>query len=85
MKNLKRALSIAALFLIFLCSDAHGKTIVIATSSVVLTNVPIWVGIERKFFEESGLTVQYLVMRSDLAVKGLISGDVDYMQSASSV
>ena len=85
MKKLKRALSIASLFLIFLCIDAHGKTIVIATSSVVLTNVPIWVGIERKFFEESGLTVQYLVMRSDLAVKGLISGDVDYMQSASSV
>jgi len=50
-----------------------------------LTNTPIWVGIDKKFFEESGLTIQYIVMRSDLAVKGLISGDVDYMQSASSV
>src|SRR5262249_16066346 len=38
-----------------------------------------------KFFEESGLTIQYIVMRSDLAVKGLISGDADYMQSSSSV
>ena len=37
------------------------------------------------FLTESGLSVQYLVMRSDLAVKGLITGDVDYMQSASSV
>ncbi len=73
------------LVLTLLVGTAYAKNIVIATSSVVLTNVPIWVGIERRFFEESGLTVQYLVMRSDLAVKGLITGDVDYMQSASSV
>ncbi len=64
---------------------ADGKNIVIATSSVVLTNTPIWVGIERKFFEDAGLRVEYVVMRSDLAVKGLITGDVDYMQSSSSV
>jgi len=86
MRKVKQALLIAPLFLLtFFCIEARGKTVVIATSSVVLTNVPIWVGIERKFFEESGLTVQYIVMRSDLAVKGLITGDVDYMQSASSV
>src|SRR5574341_652481 len=63
----------------------HAENVVIATSSVTLTNVPIWVGIDKKFFEESGLNVQYVVMRSDLAVKGLITGDVDYMQSSSSV
>jgi NitT/TauT family transport system substrate-binding protein len=67
------------------CVAAYGKNIVIATSAVVLTNAPIWIGIERQFFEESGLAVQYVVMRSDLAAKGLITGDVDYMQSASSV
>jgi ABC-type nitrate/sulfonate/bicarbonate transport system substrate-binding protein len=32
-----------------------------------------------------GLSAQYIVMRSDLAVKGLLTGDVDYMQSSSSV
>lgn len=86
MKKLKEALLIAPIFLLTLfCISAQGKNVVIATSSVVLTNVPIWVGIERKFFEESGITVQYVVMRSDLAVKGLITGDVDYMQSSSSV
>src|SRR5215475_6618943 len=86
MKKLFSVLLAAAIFLHpFLAVNCEAKNIVIATSSVVLTNVPIWVGIERKFFEESGLTVQYLVMRSDLAVKGLISGDVDYMQSESSV
>ncbi|HUK41595.1 MAG TPA: ABC transporter substrate-binding protein [Candidatus Acidoferrales bacterium] len=86
MKKLSKVFLAAAVFLYpFLAVKCEAKNIVIATSSVVLTNVPIWVGIERKFFEESGLTVQYLVMRSDLAVKGLITGDVDYMQSASSV
>ena len=68
------------------CGDpARGKNIVIATSSVVLTNTPIWVAIDKKYFDEVGLSAQYIVMRSDLAVKGLITGDVDYMQSSSSV
>ena len=81
-----RLLILTPVFLLFVIrAEAQAKNIVIATSSVVLTNTPIWVGIEKKFFEESGLTVQYIVMRSDLAVKGLITGDVDYMQSSSSV
>ena len=80
--------NLVATFLIsfvWLTGVGYGKDVVIATSEVTLTNVPIWVGIEKKFFEQSGLTVQYVVMRSDLAVKGLITGDVDYMQSSSSV
>jgi NitT/TauT family transport system substrate-binding protein len=86
MKKLGQIFLIAPVCLLsILSATAHGKKIVIATSSVVLTNTPIWVGIERKFFEDAGLTVEYVVMRSDLAVKGLITGDVDYMQSSSSV
>jgi NitT/TauT family transport system substrate-binding protein len=71
--------------LAFFSVVAQAKNIVIATSSVVLTNTPIWVAIDKKYFDEVGLSVQYIVMRSDLAVKGLITGDVDYMQSSSSV
>jgi NitT/TauT family transport system substrate-binding protein len=78
-------LIVPVLMFALFCVSAEAKNVVIATSSVVLTNTPIWVGIDRKFFEESGLTVSYVVMRSDLAVKGLITGDVDYMQSSSSV
>src|SRR5215472_7347453 len=86
MTKVKPALSLTPIFLLMIFSSATlAKNVVIATSSVVLTNVPIWVGIEKKFFEESGLTIQYIVMRSDLAVKGLITGDVDYMQSSSSI
>ncbi|HWO42086.1 MAG TPA: ABC transporter substrate-binding protein [Candidatus Eisenbacteria bacterium] len=86
MKKLRYILALTGLYLSSaLCGASHGKNIVIATSSVVLTNTPIWVGIERKFFEDAGLRVEYIVMRSDLAVKGLITGDVDYMQSSSSV
>ena len=86
MRKVKPVLSLMPIFLLMIFSSAAlAKSVVIATSSVVLTNTPIWVGMEKKFFEESGLTIQYIVMRSDLAVKGLISGDVDYMQSSSSV
>jgi len=86
MRKVKPVLSAMPIFLLMVfCSAALAKNVVLATSSVVLTNTPIWVGIEKKFFEESGLTIQYIGMRSDLAVKGLISGDVDYMQSSSSV
>ena len=86
MKAQRRSLLIlAALPLMFLCASAQAKNIVIATSSVVLTNTPIWVAIDKKYFDEAGLSAQYIVMRSDLAVKGLITGDVDYMQSSSSV
>ena len=86
MKKLRYAFLIAPIYLFSVqCATAYGKNIVIATSSVVLTNTPIWVGMERKFFDDAGLRVEYVVMRSDLAVKGLITGDVDYMQSSSSV
>jgi NitT/TauT family transport system substrate-binding protein len=78
-------LLVAVLTFAIYSAPAHAKNIVIATSSVVLTNTPIWVAIDKKYFDEVGLSAQYIVMRSDLAVKGLITGDVDYMQSSSSV
>lgn len=81
-----RTVLTVCLLQLWLChSTAQAKNIVIATSSVVLTNAPIWVAIDKKYFDEAGLSAQYIVMRSDLAVKGLITGDVDYMQSSSSV
>jgi len=63
----------------------HAKDIVIATSSMTLTSVPYFVAIDKKFFEKEGLAAQYVVMRSDIAVKGLLTEDVDYNQSVSSV
>src|SRR5438876_5895931 len=85
MKKRQAIFLILSLLLISFSASAQAKNIVIATSGVTLTNTPIWVGIDKKYFDESGLDVQFIVMRSDLAVKGLITGDVDYMQSSSSV
>lgn len=86
MKKSKNLLMVGFLCSTFLVPAVAGaKTVVIATSATTLTNIPFWVGIERKFFDEYGFSVQYVVMRSDLAVKGLLSGDVDYNQSGSSV
>ena len=57
MKQVARLLIMTPVFLLFVIrAEAQAKNIVIATSSVVLTNTPIWVGIEKKFFEESGLS-----------------------------
>lgn len=81
----QQTLIVVSALLVLLSASAQAKNIVIATSSVVLTNTPIWVAIDKKYFDEAGLSAQYIVMRSDLAVKGLITGDVDYMQSSSSV
>ena len=78
-------LSVSLALLVLFALPLHAKDIVIATSSMTLTSIPYLVAIEKKFFEKEGLAAQYVVMRSDLAVKGLITGDVDYNQSVSSV
>ena len=77
--------SMTLVFVVLAANPLHVKDIVIATSSMTLTSIPYLVAIEKKFFEKEGLAAQYVVMRSDLAVKGLITGDVDYNQSVSSV
>src|ERR1043166_3784088 len=68
----RRTFLVAVFFLLLFSAAPRTKTIVIATSAVVLTNTPYWVGIDRKFFDDAGLSVQYLVMRSALAGQGLI-------------
>jgi ABC-type nitrate/sulfonate/bicarbonate transport system substrate-binding protein len=78
-------LSVSLALVVLFALPLHAKDIVIATSSMTLTSIPYLVAIEKRFFEKEGLAAQYVVMRSDLAVKGLITGDVDYNQSVSSV
>jgi len=81
----KKYLGLALAPWLFSAFPLHAKDLVIATSSMTLTSVPYLVAIDKKFFEKEGLTAQYIVMRSDVAVKGLLTGDVDYNQSVSSV
>src|SRR5678816_919757 len=78
-------LSVSLALLLLSALPLHAKDIIIATSSMTLTSIPYLVAIEKKFFEKEGLAAQYVVMRSDIAVKGLLTGDVDYNQSVSSV
>jgi NitT/TauT family transport system substrate-binding protein len=78
-------IGISLALVLFSTLPLQAKDIVIATSSMTLTSIPYLVAIEKKFFDKEGLTAQYVVMRSDLAVNGLITGDVDYNQSVSSV
>src|SRR5678815_530258 len=80
-----RYFSMTLILVVLAANTLHAKDIIIATSSMTLTSVPYLVAIEKGFFEKEGLTAQYVVMRSDLAVRGLITGDVDYNQSVASV
>lgn len=80
-----RHLGMSLAFLVLCAFPLHAKDIIIATSSMTLTSIPYLVAIEKKFLEKEGLSAQYVVMRSDLAVRGLITADVDYNQSVSSV
>ena len=81
----KKYLAFALAPWLFFAFPLHAKDLIIATSSMTLTSVPYLVAIDKKFLEKEGLTAQYIVMRSDVAVKGLLTGDVDYNQSVSSV
>jgi ABC-type nitrate/sulfonate/bicarbonate transport system substrate-binding protein len=85
MMSCKNYVFVGLAFWVLSALPLHAKDIVIATSSMTLTSIPYLVAIEKRFFEKEGLAAQYVVMRSDLAVKGLITGDVDYNQSVSSV
>lgn len=83
--NSKNRFVLSTFFFALLVGVAYGRNVVVATSDNTLTNVPFWVGIEKRLFQQAGITIDYVLMRSDLAAKGLITGDVDYMQSVSSV
>lgn len=50
-----------------------------------VTFFPLYFAKEAGYFREQGLEPQFIVMNSDLAVKALITGDVDYAASTASV
>jgi NitT/TauT family transport system substrate-binding protein len=50
-----------------------------------VTFFPLYLAKEAGYFREQGLEPQLIVMNSDLAVKALVTGDVDYAASTASV
>jgi ABC-type nitrate/sulfonate/bicarbonate transport system substrate-binding protein len=54
------------------------KRIVIATPSPGFHDLPVRIAAERGFFRDEGLDVEYTTMRPDLAINGMLAGEVDY-------
>ncbi len=61
------------------------KPMVFAVSATDVSASPIFVAEHLEYFKEEGIDARIVVIRSDIAMKGLITGDVDFASSISSV
>ena len=61
------------------------KPVVFATSATDVSASPIFVAEELGYFKAEGIDSKIVVIRSDIAMKGLITGDIDFASSISSV
>ena len=61
------------------------KVIIGVSNPDNVTFFPLYLAKEAGYFREQGLDPQLIVMNSDLAVKALVTGDVDYAASTASV
>jgi ABC-type nitrate/sulfonate/bicarbonate transport system substrate-binding protein len=59
--------------------------VVITVSTKDLSSAPIWLADRLGYFKKEGLEPRIVVMRSDLQIASLISGDADFAGSLSSV
>jgi ABC-type nitrate/sulfonate/bicarbonate transport system substrate-binding protein len=59
--------------------------VVITVSTKDLSSAPVWLAERLGYFKKEGLESRIVVMRSDLQITSLISGDADFAGSLSSV
>ena len=61
------------------------KPMVFAVSATDVSASPIFLAEELGFFKAEGIDSKIVVIRSDIAMKGLVTGDIDFASSISSV
>ena len=61
------------------------KSVVFAVSSTDVSASPIFVAEDLGYLRAEGIDSKIVVIRSDIAMKGLVTGDVDFASSISSV
>jgi NitT/TauT family transport system substrate-binding protein len=66
-------------------SQTPRKIIIGVSNPDNVTFFPLYLAKDAGYFREQGLEPQMIVMNSDLAVKALVTGDVDYAASTASV
>src|ERR1044071_2421802 len=66
-------------------AQAQKNYVVITVSTKDLSSAPVWLAERLGYFKKEGLDSRIVVMRSDLQIASLISGDADFAGSLSSV
>ena len=61
------------------------KRLIFALSTKDPSTVPILIASHLGYFKDEGIDANIVLMRSDIGVKGLVTGDVDFASSISSV
>jgi NitT/TauT family transport system substrate-binding protein len=88
-KTMLQRMMIAAIVCVLGASSAQAQTprkIVFGVSNPDnVTFFPLYLARDFGYFKQEGLEPQLIVMNSDLAVKALVTGDVDYAASTASV
>lgn len=56
-----------------------------AQDKVIVGHGPLLYGIERGFYRDEGIDLVYVSLRTDLGIKALLSGDIDYSYSTGTI
>ncbi len=65
-------------------AETSMRRVLIAHAAVSLTQVPVLYGIDSGLYQREGIDLKFVIMRTDLAVRAMISGDVGYTYTAAS-
>jgi NitT/TauT family transport system substrate-binding protein len=64
-------------------ADALDKVTISHSVTLSATVAPLFYGIQRGFFRDENIDLDYRVLRADIGIKALLNGEVDYIYSAS--
>ena len=75
------ALFITSLFVAFRLEAAEKITIA-HSAQLSATVAPLFYGIDRGFFRDENIDLEYRVLRTDIGVKAILNNEIDYLYSA---
>ena len=83
---LRRAFAAALAFMVFLPAafrlEAAEKVTIAHSAQLSATVAPLFYGIDRGFFRDENIDLEYRVLRTDIGVKAILNNEIDYLFSA---
>ena len=83
---LRRVFAVVVEFMIFLpaafCLQAAEKVTIAHSAQLSATVAPLFYGIDRGFFRDENIDLEYRVLRTDIGVKAILNNEIDYLFSA---